>query len=107
MPTPIPPMNLAITNSVKDRGRAERMAETVKRTAHRIRTFFLPVQSAIGPASNAPITQATIRLLTAKPSWYAFKLNSIFIKCIAPDMTPVSNPNNRPPRAAAVEKISS
>ena len=72
-PTPIPPMNLAITNSVKDRGRAERMAETIKRTAHRIRTFFLPVQSAIGPAINAPITQAIIRLLTANPSWYEFK----------------------------------
>tara|TARA_B100001750_G_scaffold79267_1_gene62901 strand:- start:3159 stop:3575 length:417 start_codon:yes stop_codon:yes gene_type:complete len=68
MPTPSPPINLAMTNSIKVRGKAEKTAEIKKRRLQSIRTFFLPAQSAIRPAIKAPKVHAIIKLLTAKPS---------------------------------------
>ena len=103
IPTPRPPTNLAITSSINVRGKAENTAEIKKRRLQSMRTFFLPVQSEIGPAINAPIVHAIIKLLTANPSWYAFNSNSVLINGIAPDITPVSKPNNNPPNAAITE----
>jgi len=54
-PTPTPPIILKIINSVRFLGKAVPMAETKKRTADTIRTFFRPSRSPSIPATETPM----------------------------------------------------
>ncbi len=71
-------------------------------TADKSNRRFRPKRSLIGPITTAPITAPIKTAAVIHPSIQAQELTcqlSFSIKSSAPDMTPVSYPNNKPPKA--------
>lgn len=66
-PTPIPPIILKIMNIVKFLGKAVPRADAKKKTADKIRTFFLPSKSLSIPAMETPMMQPTRAQEAAHP----------------------------------------
>ena len=80
----------------------EPKAPTKKMTADKSNRRFRPKRSLIGPITTAPITAPIKTAAVIHPSIQAQELTcqlSFSIKSSAPDMTPVSYPNNKPPKA--------
>jgi hypothetical protein len=104
-PTPKPPMNRKIMNSVRFLGSAVPRAETRKSTAEIIKTFFLPIRSLMVPAKAAPKTQPTSAQDATQPTPFGSSSKRASSGPIAPDITPVSYPNKSPPNAATIQTI--
>jgi hypothetical protein len=72
-----------------------------KSTAASTMTRFRPQMSAGWPANQAPTAQPMRVMATVIPTAAAPRLNSAWNELTAPLITEVSNPNRRPPSAAA------
>ena len=75
-----PPTKRVPTNSIRLRGRAAPMDETVNRAAAPNKTFFLPRRSLVKAARLAPTTQPRRRLLAAISVWASLNKNCRFMK---------------------------
>ena len=93
-----------MTNSLRLRGRADAMAEMANRTAAMISIFLRPKRSLSVPASEAPTMQPISTLETAQPCITSSSSNRSVRKPMTPEITPVSYPKSKPPKAATAAK---
>ena len=98
-PTPSPPSILAVTNIQKFAAKAEATAETANNRAASLSTGFLPRRSLNGPAPNMATVDAKVRDETDQPNCKLLSANSTSTKLTTPEITDVSKPIRKPPRA--------
>ena len=97
----MPPIILAATSNVNDDAKPQPNPDNKNITAAMMIDFFLPILSLIIPVVNTPMMLPNNPLLTNQPSETVVKENCVFTKLMAPEITAVSNPNNKPPSATA------
>ena len=102
IPMATPPRSRATANSIRLRGSAAPMEETVNNAAAPSRTRFLPKRSLVKAATLAPTTHPRRRLLAAISVCESLNPNCCLMKTIAPLITAVSKPNSKPPIAATI-----
>src|SRR5207302_8581752 len=95
-----PPMQRNATNSASVGAEALPAADTKYNTASTNSTRRRPRISAGFPAVNAPTIVPMSAEATAKPRRKLSSANARWSASVVPEMTAVSNPNSRPPRAA-------
>lgn len=101
---PIPPMIRYTTNSLKDADKAHPMAEAENRIAERIMVFFRPALSLRTPAQATPPMEPTNAQPTYHPSCRVVNPNCWDTCAMVPEITAVSYPNRKPPKAATIDR---
>ena len=104
IPMPIPPMIRYTTNSLKDADKAHPMAEAENRIAERIMVFFRPALSLRTPAQATPPMEPTNAQPTYHPSCRVVNPNCWDTCAMVPEITAVSYPNRKPPKAATIDR---
>jgi len=99
-PIPKPTMMRRITKGHRLGANAVRIAPTAKMIAMMMSVFLRPSQSAILPPTAAPRMAPMRTALTAISCVVDVRWNCVLRKPCAPEITPVSYPKSRPPRAA-------
>ena len=100
IPTPIPPTIRNSTNIVNEVGKAVPTEFRIKSIAVMSMVTFRPNVSLKKSEKKAPIKQPTNALEIAQPVSTGDKWKNSVKFPIAPDITAVSYPNNKPPNAA-------
>ena len=93
IPTPMPAINRDAINKSLFGANAMNNDEIQKTEAAISNPGLLPFMSAIFPANTQPMIAPNAKLPVAKPSQYSLRLNLIFRKGSAPEITAKSNPN--------------
>lgn len=99
-PMPSPPTNRKNTSEYQSQAKAHPRAETTYRTAMMRRLSRRPKRSAGIPANMAPRMVPISAVATVRPREKGESRKTSARACVAPEMTTVSKPNSRPPRAA-------
>ena len=100
MPIAIPTTILPAINTVTVCARAVEAALTVKIIPASIISLRRPKRPVKAPPIAAPITAPIKTALTTISSIKVDRENCCLMNSIAPEITPVSKPKSRPPRAA-------
>jgi hypothetical protein len=101
-PTANPPKNLKNTNDHQFQANAHPTAEIKYNTAINIKVSRLPKMSAGLPTAIDPIIVPISALATVNPNKKSVNSYSFFNHSVVPEITAVSNPNNKPPIAATI-----
>src|SRR5579884_2337353 len=99
-PIPRPPMNRKSTSADQPQAKAQPKAEIKYNTAITRRLSRRPYRSPGIPASIAPKTVPQSALATVIPKEAGERRYVRVRACVVPAITAVSNPNNKPPKAA-------
>ncbi len=99
-PIPRPPRKRKKQKQYQLQGIAQPMAEMKYSTATTISAGRRPKRSAGRPAATDPTMVPIRAAATVKPSQNSSSANTCFRASVVPEMTAVSKPNNRPPKAA-------
>ena len=102
MPTPMPPVILAMISHDKLLNKEHPIADNKNNIAAMTRGIFLPMLSLKEPANATPATHPARAEETKKPTSAADKLNCFSTNGITPDITAISNPNSKPPKEATI-----
>src|SRR5690606_19961394 len=104
IPTPTPPMNRKIKNIPQPVARPEPSADTRYSTATMSRLILRPYLSAGTPPYRAPMTVPMRAMETVSPCSKGLEFQSTCRVCSAPEITAVSKPKRKPPRAAEMDQ---
>src|SRR5512147_1424411 len=99
-PTAKPPMNRKNMKENQSQASAQPIAETKNSTASAKRIPRLPKMSAGRPTTMEPMIVPISALETVKPRLASLRLKCDFSQSVVPEITAVSKPNRRPPKAA-------
>ena len=98
IPTPTPPIILAIIKKINESGIVHPSAEIKNNDAAIIRIGFLPNLSLRPPDTIAPIIAPTRAELANHPVSISSNEKYFSIKLNVPEITAVSNPKSNPPK---------
>src|SRR5918998_6273495 len=101
MPMPVPAMNRQSARSQALHAIADRTEEMKNRIAPSTMTRVRPQRSARRPPAQAPSAQPSRAMATTSPVTVELRSNWPSMALTAPLMTEESNPNRKPPTAAA------
>ena len=102
MPTPTPPVILAMISQVKLFNKEQPIADNKNKIAAITRGIFLPILSLKGPANATPATHPARAEETKNPTSAAVRLNCFSTNGMTPEITAISNPNSKPPKEATM-----
>ena len=99
-PTARPPRKRAVIKKTKSGAKAVASDVAANRKATSTSSFLRPKRFVSLPAKKHPSTQPNSNELNAQPRPRSLKENALERKGPAPVMMAMSNPNNKPPKAA-------